>query len=55
MDLDELLARTAQKAGARLQEQTTVTGPVLDGEDRVVGVTAKVGPERTEVSYRPRS
>jgi geranylgeranyl reductase family protein len=52
MDLDELLARTAQKAGARLQEQTTVTGPVLDGEDRVVGVTAKVGPERTEVSYR---
>jgi geranylgeranyl reductase family protein len=49
MDLDELLARTAQKAGARLQEQTTVTGPVLDGEDRVVGVTAKVGPERTEV------
>ena len=52
MDLDELLARTAQRAGARLQEQTTVTGPVLDGEDRVVGVTAKVGPERTEVSYR---
>jgi len=52
LDFDELLARTAQKAGARLQEHTTVTGPVLDREDRVVGVTAKVGPARTEVSYR---
>jgi geranylgeranyl reductase family protein len=52
LDFDELLARTAQKAGARLQEHTTVTGPVLDAEDRVVGVTAKVGPERTEVTYR---
>lgn len=52
LDFDELLARSAQKAGARLQELTTVTGPVLDAADRVVGVTAKVGPERTEVSYR---
>ncbi len=40
-DFDELLARTAQKAGARLYEQTTVTGPVLDERTgRVVGVTA---------------
>jgi geranylgeranyl reductase family protein len=52
LDFDELLARTAQKAGVRLQEHTTVTGPVLDETGRVVGVTAKVGPERTEVSYR---
>ncbi len=52
LDFDELLARTAQKAGARLQEHTFVTGPLLDEADRVVGVTAKVGPDRTEVVYR---
>jgi menaquinone-9 beta-reductase len=40
-DLDELLARHAQKAGARLQERTSVTGPVLDPAGRVVGVTAQ--------------
>ena len=57
LDFDELLARTAQKAGARLQEYTNVTGPVLDAAGRVVGVTAKVGApgpgsERLERSYR---
>jgi geranylgeranyl reductase family protein len=52
LDFDELLAQSAQKAGARLQELTTVTGPVLDADDRVVGVTAKVGPERTEAVFR---
>jgi menaquinone-9 beta-reductase len=40
-DLDELLARHAQKAGARLLERTSVTGPVLDPAGRVVGVTAR--------------
>jgi geranylgeranyl reductase family protein len=52
LDFDELLARAAQKAGARLQEHTNVTGPLLDAADRVVGVRAKVGPEKTEVLYR---
>ncbi|MGI8537518.1 MAG: geranylgeranyl reductase family protein [Mycobacteriales bacterium] len=52
LDFDELLARTAQKAGARLQEHTNVTGPVLDAAGRVAGVTAKVGPDRLEKSYR---
>jgi menaquinone-9 beta-reductase len=43
-DFDEVLARTAQKAGARLHEQTTVTGPVLDERTgRVVGVETKDG------------
>jgi len=43
-DFDELLARQAQKAGARLHEATTVTGPVLDERTgRVVGVTARTG------------
>jgi menaquinone-9 beta-reductase len=42
MDLDETLARHAEKAGARLTERTAVSGPVLDERTgRVVGVTAK--------------
>ena len=52
LDFDELLVRHAQKAGARLQELTTVTGPVLDDSGRVVGVTARVGPDKTPTSYR---
>ncbi|HEX3792374.1 MAG TPA: geranylgeranyl reductase family protein [Pseudonocardiaceae bacterium] len=52
-DFDEMLARNAQKAGARLLEQTNVTGAVThDRTGRVVGVTAKVGPDRTPVTYR---
>jgi menaquinone-9 beta-reductase len=41
LDFDEILARTAQKAGARLLEGVTVTGPVLDGTGRIVGVKAR--------------
>jgi len=52
VDFDELLARAAQKAGARLHEQTAVTGPVLDERTgRVVGVTARVG-RGPEATYR---
>src|ERR1044071_764611 len=52
-DFDELLARNAQRAGARLLEQTTVTGAITDERNgRVTGVLAKVGPERAPVSYR---
>jgi menaquinone-9 beta-reductase len=41
-DFDDILARQAEKAGARLRERTTVTGPVLDERTgRVAGVTAK--------------
>src|SRR4051812_25206469 len=40
-DFDELLARTAQKAGARLHERTNVTDPVIDERTgNVVGVAA---------------
>src|SRR3954462_2972777 len=50
-DFDEVLARAAQKAGARLQEGTTVPAPVVDERTgRVCGVTtaAKDGaPETT--------
>lgn len=42
MDFDEILARHAEKSGARLMERTTVTGPVLDERTgRVTGVTAR--------------
>jgi geranylgeranyl reductase family protein len=51
-DFDDLLARQAQKAGARLQTSSNVVGPVLDAAGRVVGVTAKVGPDKTDASYR---
>ncbi len=66
LDFDELLARTAQKAGARLQELTEVTGPILDDAGRIVGVTARRIPpddghrrsrarhESDEVTYRAR-
>jgi geranylgeranyl reductase family protein len=40
-DFDEIVARQAQKAGARLHERTTVTGPVLDSQGSIVGVTAR--------------
>jgi geranylgeranyl reductase family protein len=41
-DLDEILARHAEKAGARLLERTAVTSPVLDERTgRVVGVRAR--------------
>jgi len=51
LDFDDLLAQHAQKAGARLQTLTFVSGPVVEN-GRVVGVTAKVGPEKTEQTYR---
>ncbi|MFI2609779.1 geranylgeranyl reductase family protein [Kitasatospora sp. NPDC018619] len=52
-DFDELLARRAASAGARLVERANVSGPVLDERTgRIVGVAAKLGEERRPVSYR---
>lgn len=52
-DFDELLARQAQKAGARLYERCNVTGPVLDERTgRITGVTAKVGEEKRAVVFK---
>jgi menaquinone-9 beta-reductase len=63
LDFDQRLAQRAQKAGARLIEGVTVTGPVLDDRTgRITGVTARpvggrngetgdAGPERV---YRGR-
>jgi len=52
-DFDELLARHAEKAGARLHEDTTITEAVLD-RGRVAGVTGYVGKGRDKrpVSFR---
>ncbi|GAA2104156.1 geranylgeranyl reductase family protein [Kitasatospora saccharophila] len=51
-DFDELLARQAQKAGARLYENCNVSGPVQDRTGRITGVTAKLGPDKREVEFR---
>jgi geranylgeranyl reductase family protein len=51
-DLDDLLARQARKAGAHLHELTSVTGPILDDDGTIVGVTATEGPGKTPVSFR---
>jgi len=51
-DFDEVLARQAQKAGATLQERTTVSDPVLDERTgRVVGVVA-TGEDGRPTTYR---
>ncbi len=51
-DFDELLARQAQKAGARLYERCNVSGPVLDDRTgRITGVTAKLGEEKTPATF----
>ncbi|MGH3255428.1 MAG: geranylgeranyl reductase family protein [Streptosporangiaceae bacterium] len=54
-DLDEMLARRAQQAGARLHEGVTVTGPVLDDRTgRITGVTGKPVGEQDERTYAGR-
>ena len=42
LDFDEILARHAEKAGARLLEGVNVSGPLLDDRTgRIIGVTAR--------------
>ena len=49
-DFDDLLARQAKQAGARLLENCNVTGPILDPRtSRIVGVTAKLGGDKHDV------
>src|SRR5215470_12039287 len=54
LGFDETLARAAQKAGVRLLEGVTVTGPVLDDNGRITGVTARAAPGDAERTYRAR-
>ncbi|MDX6255624.1 MAG: menaquinone-9 beta-reductase [Frankiales bacterium] len=51
-DFDDILARQAVKAGARLIERTNVTGPVQDDSGRVVGVIARNTETKQELTYR---
>jgi menaquinone-9 beta-reductase len=44
LGFDETVARAAQRAGARLHEGVTVTGPVLDDSGRIIGVTTRQTP-----------
>ncbi len=54
--LDEQLARRAQAVGAKLLEGTTVTGPVLDADGRVVGVqTGTEGQEKIKIKSKSSS
>lgn len=50
-DFDELLARQAQKAGARMYERCNVGDPITDRTGRITGVHAKLGEERTPVTF----
>jgi len=52
LDFDDLLAKRAVGAGAVLHTLVNVTGPVLDGEGRVVGVRAERGAGREPVEFR---
>jgi menaquinone-9 beta-reductase len=57
LDFDEILARHAQKAGARLLEGVNVTGPLRDDRTgRVIGVTARetVNGEAAQHEFRAR-
>jgi menaquinone-9 beta-reductase len=52
-DFDQMLAEHATKAGARLQERTTVTEAIVDERTgRITGVKAKAGQEKEPRSYR---
>ncbi|WP_018217176.1 geranylgeranyl reductase family protein [Salinispora vitiensis] len=52
LDFDELLARRAVAAGAKLRTAVEVTAPIFDRAGRVVGVEAAVGPEREPATFR---
>ncbi|NES13317.1 MULTISPECIES: geranylgeranyl reductase family protein [Micromonospora] len=51
LDFDDLLAQRAVAAGAKLRTSVNVMGPVLDADDRVIGVQAEVGPEKEPATF----
>ena len=52
MDFDQILAESAVAAGATLRTSTNVSGPIVDGAGRVIGVNANVGPDKEPIEYR---
>ncbi|NES26229.1 geranylgeranyl reductase family protein [Micromonospora terminaliae] len=51
LDFDDLLAQRAVAAGAKLRTSVNVLAPVLDADDRVIGVQAEVGPEKEPATF----
>ncbi|GGM21305.1 MULTISPECIES: geranylgeranyl reductase family protein [Micromonospora] len=51
LDFDDLLAQRAVAAGAKLRTSVNVMGPVLDADDRVIGVEAEVGPDKAPAVF----
>ncbi|MFR9776044.1 geranylgeranyl reductase family protein [Micromonospora sp. MS34] len=51
LDFDDLLAQRAVAAGAKLRTSVNVIGPVLDADDRVIGVQAEVGPDKEPATF----
>ncbi|MEV2236574.1 geranylgeranyl reductase family protein [Micromonospora sp. NPDC049891] len=51
LDFDDLLAQRAVAAGAKLRTSVNVIGPVLDGDDRVIGVQGEDGPDKAPVTF----
>ncbi|MFU8872157.1 geranylgeranyl reductase family protein [Micromonospora sp. SL4-19] len=51
LDFDDLLAQQAVAAGAKLRTSVNVIGPVLDADDRVIGVQAEVGPDKEPATF----
>ncbi|SBT50787.1 geranylgeranyl reductase family protein [Micromonospora auratinigra] len=51
LDFDDLLAQRAVAAGAKLRTGVNVLGPVLDADDRVIGVQAEVGPDKEPATF----
>lgn len=52
LDFDELLARQAEKAGARLHQRCNVSEPIVDERTgRITGVRAKLGAEKKPVTF----
>jgi menaquinone-9 beta-reductase len=52
LDFDDMLAKRAVEAGAILLTGVNVTGPVLDEDDRAIGVRARIGADSEPVEYR---
>jgi menaquinone-9 beta-reductase len=52
LDLDEILFSRAEVLGAHVRQSTPVSGPLLDDEGRIVGVTATVDGEPTQFRGR---
>ncbi|MGR6316718.1 geranylgeranyl reductase family protein [Micromonospora soli] len=51
LDFDDLLVQRAVAAGAKLRTSVNVIGPVLDADDRVIGVQAEVGPDKEPATF----